>query len=115
MAEQPSDAPRVNLQEVAQKLRKADHLEPEAQQALADLLDELAKALPPAGPASPEENHLAASAAHLAKTLHQRKGTGALAAAIERFETSVARAEAKAPIASGIAHRIIEALANLGI
>jgi hypothetical protein len=112
MAEQP---PRVNLQQVAEKLRQAEHLGPEAQQALADLLDELAKALPPAGPASAEANHLAASAAHLAEALHEHQDEGALATALERFEASVARAEAKAPIASGIAHRIIETLANLGI
>jgi hypothetical protein len=115
MAEQPPITPRDNLQEVARKLRQADHLGPEAQQALANLLDELAKALPSAGPASQEANHLAASAAHLAEALHQRQEEGALATAIERFEASVARAEAKAPLASGIAHRIIEALANLGI
>lgn len=115
MADQPSSTPRVNLQEVAEKLRQADHLGPEAQQALADLLDELANALPSAGPASAEANHLAASAAHLAEALHQRHEEGALATAIERFEASVARAEAKAPMASGIAHRIIETLASLGI
>jgi hypothetical protein len=115
MAEQPPTTPRVKLQEVALKLRAGDHLGPEAQQALADLLDELANALPPAGPASAEANHLAASAAHLADALHQRHEGRSLAAALERFEASVARAEAKAPMASGIAHRIIEALANLGI
>lgn len=112
MAEQP---PTVNLHELAQKLREADHLGPEAQRAIADLLDELAQAMPAAGVAPAEAAHLRESATHLAKALHQRHEAGALAAALERFETAVARAEAKAPLASGIARRLIETLANLGI
>src|SRR5262252_2895619 len=98
MAEQP---PTVNLHELAQKLREADHLGPEAQVAIADLLDELAKALPPAGAAPVEAAHLGESASHLAEALRQRHEAGALSAALERFKTAVARAEAKAPLASG--------------
>jgi hypothetical protein len=111
MAEQP---PSVDLHALAQKLREADDLGPEAQQAVADLLEDLAKAIPPAGGAA-ETTHLAESATHLADALRQRHQTNAVPAAMERFETAIARAEAKAPLASGIARQLIEALANLGI
>jgi hypothetical protein len=70
----------VDLQELAQRLRAADHLGPEAQQAIADLVD-----------------------------------AGLLAAARHRFEAAVTRAELEAPMATGIARRLIETLANLGI
>ena len=115
MAEQPPPTPQSNLHQLAQRLRKADHLEQEEQEAIADLLEELAKALPPAAAAPAEATHLAESAAHLASALHERHGSGPLSAALERFEAAVARAEAKVPTASGIAHRLIETLANLGI
>ena len=108
-------SPSVNLHELAQKLREADHLGPEAQEAVADLLDELARALPPAGVAAADAAHLAESATHLADALHEKHEARALAAALERFKKSVARAEAKAPMATGIARRLIETLANLGI
>jgi hypothetical protein len=115
MAEQPSPPPQANLHQLAQRLRKAEHLEPEEQEAIADLLEELAKALPPATAAPAEATHLAESAAHLAAALHEHHESGLLNAALERFKAAVARAEAKVPMASGIAHRLIETLANLGI
>ena len=113
MAEQPP--PPVDLHALAQKLRDAEDLGPEAQQAIADLLDELARAIPSSGVAPAETAHLAEGAAHLAMALHERHEPGALAAALERFEAAINRAEAKAPMASGIARRLIETLANLGI
>jgi hypothetical protein len=112
MAEQPQS---VNLHQLAEELREADHLGPEAQRALADLLDELGRAVTAGGADPTATAHLAASASHLAAALHQRQEPGVLAGAVERFETAVARAEAKAPLAAGIAHRLIETLANLGI
>src|SRR5262245_259983 len=98
MAEQPTAPQQVNLQELARKLREAEHLGPEAQQAVADLVDELAKALPPAGAGQPEATHLAESAAHLAGALHERHEHGVLTAAVARLEAAVARAESKVPL-----------------
>jgi uncharacterized protein DUF4404 len=112
MAEQ---SPIVNLHDLAQKVREADSLGPQAQRAVADLLDDLAQAIPPATGSSTEATHLAESATHLADTLREPQKSNAVPPALERFETAVARAEAKAPLASGIARQIIEALANLGI
>jgi hypothetical protein len=82
---------------------------------VADLLDDLAKAIPPASGNASETAHLAESATHLADALRGPPEVAALPAAVERFEAAVARAEAKAPLATGIARQIIEALANLGI
>jgi hypothetical protein len=110
----PTPAP-INLQELAQKLRGAKHLGLEAQQAVADLLEELARALAPSAVPPEEKAHLAESAAHLAEALHQGEEAGALGTALERFEAAVARAEARAPMASGVARRLIETLANWGI
>ena len=115
MPEQPPTPSSVNLRELAQELREADHLGPEAQQAIADLLEELAIALPTGAKVPAETAHLAESASHLAAALHEPQEPGVLANAVERLEASVARAEAKAPMASGIARRLIETLANLGI
>jgi len=112
MPEQPQN---VNWQELAQKLREADHLGPQAQHAVADLLDELSRAIPATSVDPQEAAHLAASASHLADALRQPREANALRAALQRFEGAVARAEARAPLASGIASRIIETLANLGI
>ena len=112
MAEQ---SPKINLHELAQKVRDADSLGPQAQRAVADLLDDLAQAIPPATASSAEATHLADSATHLADALRKPPQSSAVPPALARFETAVARAEAKAPLASGIARQIIEALANLGI
>ena len=105
----------VDLQELAQRLHAADHLGPEAQQAVADLVEELGKTLA----ARPEETagaaHLADSAAHLAQALHERHAPGLLTAAKQRFEAAITRAEMEAPLATGIAQRLLQTLADLGI
>jgi hypothetical protein len=116
MAEQPASIPdiRAKLQELTEALRGADHLEPEAQEELADLLAELSRALDPAV-ASAEGARLAASAAHLVQALHEQEDHTLLAAARGRLQQAAARAEAKAPMVTGIVRRLIDVLANLGI
>ncbi len=106
---------QTSLHELAQVLREAHHLEPESQAALADLVDELGKALTPAVLASSETAHLATSAAGLARALHQEANPSLLAAAKERLEQAALRAETEAPLATGIARRIVDLLADLGI
>lgn len=117
MPEQPPPSAaqvQTNLHDLARLLRQAHHLDPAVQQALAELVDELGRALDP-GVSSAEITHLAASAAQLAHALHQRHDSGLLTAAKERLESAARRAEAKAPLATGIARRLIDTLANLGI
>ena len=116
MAEPAShDEVRARLHELASELREAEHLEPEAQAALADLVDELSKALAPSFSHTAETAHLARSAAQLAQALHQEHNPSLLTAAKQKFQTAAVRAEAEAPLATGIARRILDALADFGI
>lgn len=108
---QPSSGDPARLRELAGLLRAADHLSPEAQQALADLVEELSGALP--GTAASAQ--LAESAAHLAAALHEQKDPGLLERARQRLEEAALRAETEAPVATGVVRRLIDALANLGI
>jgi hypothetical protein len=120
MAEElPAQSPdrqalRSHLQELASLLRDAPHLEPEAQQELADLVAELSQAL--AGNlSSAEADHLAQNAVHMIQALHEQRDSDYLSAARDRLRDAAVRAELQAPVATGIARRIIDALANLGI
>jgi hypothetical protein len=121
MPEQPPSEPQTgnqvqaNLHELALVLREAHHLEPEAQEALADLVEELSKALTPATIANSETAHLATTAANLARALHQERNPTLLSAAKKRLERAALRAEAQAPVATGVARRLLDTLADLGI
>jgi hypothetical protein len=103
------------LRALARVLREAPPLDPEAQRALAELIDELGNAaganeVPPA-----EVTHLAETTTHFVQALQRRHETAGLAAARDRLEGAVLRAEAKAPVVAGLARRALDALANLGI
>jgi hypothetical protein len=110
----PSSVPD-RLHEVAQLLRRAEHLGPEARQALAELADELAGAVAGGAVGSAEGQHLAATAGHLIEVLRHRRDEGTVAAARRRLREAVLAAEARAPVAAGLAHRLLDALADLGI
>jgi hypothetical protein len=121
MPEQPptnSPSPaevQASLHELAQVLRTAKHLEPEAQAALADLVDELSQTLASGTNPSAETAHLVQSAASVARGLTQKHNPTVLAGALERLQEATLRAEAEMPLAAGIARRLIDTLANLGI
>jgi hypothetical protein len=116
MPEQPPSIPdvRAKLQELTALLRDAEHLEPDTQEELADLLDELSRALDPAV-SSVEGTRLAANAARLVQALHDQQDHTLLTAARERLRQAAIRAEAQAPMVTGIVRRLIDALSNLGI
>ena len=103
------------LHEVAQVLRRAHHLDPEAQQALADLVDELGRSVNPADLPSVETAHLAQTTLQLARALDQQHDETVVARARERLESAAAQAEVQAPLATGLARRVLDVLANLGI
>ncbi len=108
------DRLREDLREAARLLRETDHVEPDAQRALAGLVAELTAALEPDAP--PDEiRHLADSSAQLVEALHRGHGHGPLAAARDRLVAAAARAEAQAPVATDLARRLVDALAALGI
>ena len=106
---------RATFHDVAQMLREAHQLKPEAQEALADLVDELGKTLTPTALATSETAHLASSAASVARALHQEQSPTLLSAAKQRLEQAALRAEARAPVATDVARRLLDVLADLGI
>src|SRR3954471_20830623 len=105
---------RARLLEVVPMLRGARHIEPDARRALADLVDELIRVMDPNAPAA-QATHLAESSTHLVQALHRKHHAGLIAAAKERLEEAATRAEAEAPVATGLARRLIDTLANMGI
>jgi hypothetical protein len=107
------EAARERLEQLAGLLRQAPHLEPQAQRDLANLLDELARSLATAP--TGETAHLAESAAHMAHAVHEQHHPSGISNARRRLEESAARAEAEAPLATGIVRRLLAALADLGI
>jgi hypothetical protein len=110
MAEpQPSLSKR--LHEIAALLRGTHHLGPEAQQALAQLADELGEQWTPAAESGP----LLESTKHVVEALRHEQGSGPLSAARQRLEESAAALEARAPRAADFARRLLETLADLGI
>jgi hypothetical protein len=121
MPEQPSAGPplppavQASLHAVAQALRDPHPLDPEARAALAALVDELGNLL--ANPQVPDEavRHLADSTAHLVQAVRRRADEGLLAAARGRLEQAILGVEAQAPLAAGVARRLLDALANIGI
>ncbi len=121
MPDQPSPAPRsvaevqADLAQVADLLRGTDHLDPEARASLSALVDELRRTLDPRRPTTPQDAHLAATVAQLAEALRQQRPPGVLAAARGALEDAVMRADAEAPVATGIVRRLLEALSDLGI
>jgi uncharacterized membrane protein len=121
MAEIPESSPPVvpqlqeRLQEVARLLRKSGPMEPESQRDLAALVEEVSKVLATTTVPSAEVTHLAESTAHLAETLHHEQDRGVLEKARARLERAVGNAEAYAPLPVGLARRLLDVLANLGI
>jgi hypothetical protein len=103
------------LHELARQVRATRTLSPEAQQALADLVDELVHSQHAAPLPEPEAVHLAESAAQLAQALQQPHESGLLKTAVQRLENVAARMEARAPVVTGVVRRLLAALADLGI
>lgn len=108
------EAEQVSLAELARLLRHVDHLEPEARRQLADLVEELDSALH--GNKSEESaQHLAESVRQLAQALQTQHPENPITHAREQLEATVARTAAEVPVASGVARRLIDILADLGI
>ena len=106
---------KARLHAVAQRLRQPGPVDPEAKRTLAELVDELSAALGSGEVPPAEVAHLAESTAHLAEALHEREDAGLLGGARDRLEQAALNAEARAPLAVGLARRLLDALANIGI
>jgi hypothetical protein len=105
----------AKLHRIAGLLRDAGHLSPKAQQSLALLVDDLARAVqkPTGDPVA--ANHVAATAANLLDALVQKDDQGMLSAARDRLERTVISAGSQAPMAAGVARRLLDILAGIGI
>jgi hypothetical protein len=104
-----------SLQAIAKVLRESPPLTPQAQKALAALVDELGETL--SSPAVPpaQVTHLAESTAQLIQSIHHKHEEGVLISARDRLEQAILNAESHAPFAAGLARRLLDTLANLGI
>ena len=111
----PVQAMLTRVHDVAQLLRDSPSVSREVQSALAELLDELSAALKAPNTPPAEVAQLAESAAHLTEILHDQPDEGVLEKARDRLGSALIRAEDHAPIAVGLARRVIDALANIGI
>ena len=120
MQEQPEkhegvDPPTVDdIEELARRLREAEHLEPTARAKAAALLRKLATTLDQPE-TSAQTEHLSQSTAQLVRAVKDQHDHGLIEAARERVLQAVARAEAKAPVATDIVLQLIDVLAGVGI
>ena len=121
MPEQPPSGPpapsgvQASLHAIAEVLREPRPLSREAREALAALVDELGAAVSSAPVPPAEVAHLADSTAHLVQAVHRQATPGLLAAARQRLDRAIVAAETTSPLAAGLARRLLDALANIGI
>jgi len=106
---------QTSLDEISRILGEAHGLDSQTQKTLEDLVKELSKTLRSATTPSAETARLASSTAELARSLRQEQHPTLLASAKKRLEEAVLRAEAEHPVATGIAGRLLDILADLGI
>lgn len=110
----PEDV-HAHLQGIAELLRQPHRLDTQAQAALADLVEELDQALKHGSLPAEEAGHLAATASQFAEAVHRGEHAGPLESARDRLLEAAVAAENRAPLAAGLARRIMEALSNIGI
>src|SRR5262245_51799618 len=106
---------QARLHAVAHLLHESSALDPVSRHALTELVDELSAAFQTTPVPPTELAHLAQSTARLAEALHHQHDRGLLGGVRDRFEQAVVSAETHAPFATGLARRLLNALANLGI
>src|SRR5581483_4141539 len=99
---------RQMLHGVAQLLRASPALGKEAQDSVAELVDELSKVLETTSVPSTEVAHLPESVAHLVHAAQEPRHHGVLAAARDRLERAIVAAEVEAPVAVGLARRLVD-------
>jgi hypothetical protein len=115
VADQPPARITDGLHDLARALREAPPLGPDAQQALAELIDELGNAVGGTAVLPAEVTHLAEATAQFVQALHRRNEPSGLAGARDRLEGAILRTEAQAPVIAGVARRVLDALTGFGI
>ena len=106
---------RAHLHNISQLLRNVDHLGPEAQELLADLVEELGKSIETGTVPSQEVARLTECASQFVQAVHEREEPGVLGAARARLQRAVIAAESEVPVVAGLTHRLVDMLSNLGI
>jgi hypothetical protein len=113
-ASTPSEV-RARLDEVAALLHQTPPADPKVRQALAEFVDEMNRTLDVSTLPPSELAHLADSAAHLTEALQRQQEPGVLTRARDRLEQAVWVAGDRAPLLTGLAQRLLDALSGLGI
>jgi hypothetical protein len=103
------------LAAIAQLLRHTHQLGPEAQLVLADLIEEMGRAIEHTEVPSSEIALLTESASQLVEAVREEPAPGVLEAARGRLENAAVAVETQAPTLAGLARRLAETLSNLGI
>jgi hypothetical protein len=103
-----------HIEELARRLRDAEHLDPEARAEMADLLRSLALELDRGEPSEHEE-HLAHTTAQLVRAVHDQHEPGRVEAARGRLDQAIAKVGAKSSVATDIVVRLADVLAGIGI
>ena len=113
----PDSSPLPNrLHEIAQLLRQTHHLGPDAQQALADLADQLGGVFEQAQSPAAATQPVVESIANVVQALHPGAARrGPFTAARERLQELAASVEGRAPNLSAFVGRLLDTLADLGI
>ncbi len=106
---------QARLTNLAQQLRESPSLDDESRETLAELVAELSTVLQSAQVPPAEVTQLAQTTAHLAESLQHRPAPGVLGKVRNQFEQAMLEAETHAPVSVGLARRVLEMLANLGI
>ena len=106
---------RARLQKIAQMLRKGGSLDAGSQRALAELVDEMTRILETEKLPDAELAHLTQTTARMEEAIRHQRDLGIVGTVREGLQRAVANAEANAPIAVGLARKLLDALANIGI
>jgi len=115
MPEQLPSGVQASLHTIAEILRDPRPLSHEVRDVLADLVDELGRMLTQATVPPAEVAHLAETTALLARAVHRQEAPGLLATARDRVEAAMLAAQSQSPLMAGLARRLLDALANIGI
>lgn len=109
------DQTHANLRQLAASLREASHLTPEAQTALASLLDEIGRELSTTGLSCEKTACLAEAVSDVARALDEQHSVECFDSARGRLREAAMTAETEAPVATSLAYRFMDTLASIGI
>jgi hypothetical protein len=104
-----------HLHTIARLLRSVPHLDAEAQQLLAELVDELSRSLESGTMPAAEVKQLTEHITQLVYAAHPEEPVGVLGKVSNRMNATVTSLEARAPHVAGLARQLIDALSDIGI